>query len=49
MYFVERPTALAPGDGVQIGRKKDGVRHTFCPRLRRAAPSCSFLMAFAGR
>ena len=31
MYFVERPTALAPGDGVQIGRKKDGVRHTFCP------------------
>jgi hypothetical protein len=28
MYFGERPTALAPRGGVQIGRKEDGA-----PRL----------------
>jgi hypothetical protein len=27
MSLVERPTALAPKGGVQIGRNEDGVRH----------------------
>ena len=31
MCLYSGPTALAPGDGVQIGRKEDGVRHAFCP------------------
>jgi two-component system, OmpR family, response regulator len=39
---VERPTALAPGGGVQIGCKEDGVRNALLPGLRRVAPSCSF-------
>jgi len=35
-------TVLAPGGGVQIGRKEGGVGHAFCPRLRWSASSCSF-------
>jgi hypothetical protein len=49
MCFVERPTALAPGGGVQIGRKEDGVRHAFCPPTEAGGAVLLFFMAFGGR
>jgi hypothetical protein len=49
MCFVERPTAPAPGGGVQIGRKEDGVRHAFCPPTEAGGAVLLFFVAFGGR
>src|SRR5258708_40088685 len=46
MSLAERPTALAPGGGVQIGRNEDGVRHAFCPPNRGGRRRPALSMAF---
>ena len=46
MCLLERPTALAPGGGVQIGRNEDGVRHASCPRTEAGGAVLLFSMAF---
>src|SRR5258705_12153278 len=46
MCLVERPTALAPGGGVQIGRNEDGVRHASCPRTEAGGAVLLFSLAF---
>src|SRR5437868_4574287 len=42
LCLLSGPPRLPPKGGVQCGRKEDGVRDAFYPRLARAAPFCTF-------